>query len=72
MTSECYAKSVAESTNAICYERPILYIRYSLLFITNSMCFLLIINVPIIIILIYRYQRGNVQIKLITRTNKIN
>lgn len=34
--------------------------------------FLLIINVPIIIILIYRYQRGNVQIKLITRTNKIN
>lgn len=28
--------------------------------------FLLIINVPIIIILIYRYQRGNL------RTNKIN
>lgn len=28
--------------------------------------FLLIINIPIIIILIYRYQRGNL------RTNKIN
>lgn len=65
MTSECYAKSVAESTNAICYERPILYI-LTIIYNEFYVSFLLIINVPIIIILIYRYQRGNL------RTNKIN